>query len=273
MIIAFGMVLGVLLAQWQAKRTGQNPETYLDFALYGIIFSVIGARLYYVAFTWSEFKDNLLSIFNTRSGGLAIYGGVIAGIITAIIYCKIKKLSFWLLADTSVLGLLIGQILGRWGNFFNREAFGKFYDGLFSMQLNIKHVAGDYTASLSYLETKYAKRPKALQSILEIRNNTIMVDGAEYISVHPTFLYESVWNLALLIILVIYSKHKKFDGELFWMYIAGYGLGRAWIEGLRTDQLFMWGSPLAVSQMLSILMVIVGASVIVYKRIHAKKTA
>lgn len=272
-IIAFGMVCGVLLAQWQAKRTGQNPDIYWDFALYGIVFAVIGARLYYVVFTWGEFKDNLLSILNLRTGGLAIYGGVIAAVITAVVYCKIKKYSFGLLADTGVLGLILGQIIGRWGNFFNREAFGKFYDGLFSMQINLAHVGGDYTCSLETLNARYADRPEALNAILNIRNHTQMIDGVNYISVHPTFLYESVWNLCLLIILIIYSKHKKFNGEIFCLYLIGYGIGRFWIEGLRTDQLFMWHSPLAVSQMLSALLVVCSLCFILWRRISNRKKA
>lgn len=270
-IIAIGMVCGVLLAQWQAKRTGQNPDVYWDFALYGIIFAVIGARLYYVIFKWSQFKDNPLSILNLRTGGLAIYGGVIAAVLTAIIYCKVKKISFGLLADTGVLGLIIGQVIGRWGNFFNREAFGKYYDGLLSMQLNLAHVGGDYTCSIDTLNARYANRPEALEAIKEIRNHTLMIDGIEYISVHPTFLYESLWNLALLIILIIYSKHKKFDGEVLCLYFIGYGIGRFWIEGLRTDQLFTWGSTFAVSQILSAILVIGSIAFILWKRLRLKK--
>ncbi len=270
-IIAIGMVCGVLLAQWQAKRTGQNPDVYWDFALYGIIFAVIGARLYYVIFKWSQFKDNPLSILNLRTGGLAIYGGVIAAVLTAIIYCKVKKISFGLLADTGVLGLIIGQVIGRWGNFFNREAFGKYYDGLLSMQLNLAHVGGDYTCSIDTLNARYANRPEALDAIKEIRNHTLMIDGIEYISVHPTFLYESLWNLALLIILIIYSKHKKFDGEVLCLYFIGYGIGRFWIEGLRTDQLFTWGSTFAVSQILSAILVIGSTAFILWKRLKLKK--
>lgn len=265
-VIAVGMVCGVLMAQWQAKRIGQNPDIYWDFALYGIVFAVIGARLYYVIFTWSEFKDRPLSIINLRTGGLAIYGGIIAAVLTAVIYCKIKKISFGMLADTGVLGLLIGQIIGRWGNFFNREAFGKFYDGLLSMQLNMNQVGGDYTCSIETLNARYANHPEALHAIMDIRNHTQIIGGAEYISVHPTFLYESLWNLGLLILLLLYSKHKKFHGEIISLYLAGYGLGRFWIEGLRTDQLFLWGTPLAVSQMLSGLLLIGSVGFIIYKR-------
>ena len=270
-VIALGMVCGVLMAQWQAKRTNQDPELYLDFALYAIIISVIGARLYYVAFAWDDFKDNPLSILNLRTGGLAIYGGVIAAVLTGVVYCKIKKINFGLLADTGMLGLLVGQIIGRWGNFFNREAFGKYTDGPLAMQLDLRAVSSDYTCSLATLEARYAGKPAALESIMQIRNNTVMVDGIEYIQVHPTFLYESLWNLGLLIILIFYSKHKKFNGEIILLYMAGYGLGRFWIESLRTDQLFLWGSPLAVSQLLSGILVVVSVILIAVLRLKKKK--
>lgn len=271
LVIAIGMVLGVLMAEWQAKRTGQNPELYLDFALYGIIISVIGARLYYVAFAWNEFKDNPISIINLRTGGLAIYGGVIAAILTGIVYCKVKKVSFFQLADTGILGLLVGQIIGRWGNFFNREAFGKFTNNLFAMQISLADVSYDYTCSVQTLSERYAKKQAAFDNIMQIRENIQTIDGIQYIQVHPTFLYESVWNLVLLILLIIYSKHKKFEGELFFLYLAGYGLGRVWIEGLRTDQLFLWGTPIAVSQALSALLVIGAGMVIAMKRISLRK--
>lgn len=269
-IIGIGMLLGWLVADWMAKRTGQNQEFYLDFALVAIIISVIGARLYYVIFAFDEFRDNPLSILNLRTGGLAIYGGIIAAVLTAIIYARIKKYPFWLLADTGCLGLVTGQMIGRWGNFFNREAFGKYTNGLFAMQLDLRDVAYDYRAPLHYLQSKYEGRPDALERILEIRNNTVIVEGIEYIQVHPTFLYESLWNLCLLIILILFTKHKKFDGEVMLLYLTGYGLGRVWIEGLRTDQLFLWGSPFAISQLLSALIVIASVAIWIYKRRKVK---
>ena len=140
MIIAAGMLSGLWLACHQAQRTGQKKEVYTDFAIYAIIFSLIGARLYYVVFSWENYKDDLLQIFNTRGGGMAIYGAVIAAILTAIIYCKVKKYNFFLLADTAVGGLVLGQIIGRYGNFFNREAFGEYTNSLFAMRLRVDQV-------------------------------------------------------------------------------------------------------------------------------------
>ena len=193
-IIACGMLAGLGVACYVAKKSGQNPDTYFDLALVAIICSVIGARIYYVVFRWDLYKDDLLSIFNIRQGGLAIYGGVIAAIITTFVFAKVRKLSFPLLCDTAGLGLILGQAIGRWGNFCNREAFGDYYDGLFAMQLPVSAVrTSDLTEKLM--------------------SHTTVIDGVEYISVHPTFLYESFWNLCLFILLMLYFKHRKFDGE------------------------------------------------------------
>ncbi len=268
-VIGFGMLCGWLMAEWMAKRTGQSTEFYLDFALVAIVAAVIGARIYYVIFALDEFKDRPLSVFNLRTGGLAIYGGIIAAVLAAVIFARIKKYNFWLLVDTGCVGLVTGQIIGRWGNFFNREAFGKYSNGLFAMQLNVNDVSGVFREStpVSRLQTMYAGKPAALERILEIRDKAVMIDGARYIQVHPTFLYESLWNLCLLILLVLYTKHKKFDGEIILLYVVGYGLGRVWMEGLRTDQLFLWGTPFAVSQLLSGAMVLIAGAYLIYKRV------
>ncbi len=246
-IIAIGMMAGYLVARWQAKRTGQDPELYLDFALIAIVLSVLGARLYYVIFQWSYYADHPSQILNIRNGGLAIYGGVITAFICAIVYTKIKKISFWLLADTGILGLLTGQIIGRWGNFFNREAFGGYTEGIFAMQLKKSEVAADSITK-------------------EMLDHVKSINGIDYIQVHPTFLYESLWNLGLLIILLLYSKHKKVDGELIALYLIGYGVGRFWIEGLRTDQLLLWGTNIAISQLVSIGAVVIGLAIIFIRR-------
>jgi phosphatidylglycerol:prolipoprotein diacylglycerol transferase len=272
-IIGFGMLLGWMISTWMARKTGQNPEFYLDFALVAILSSVIGARLYYVAFTWEEFKDDPLSILNLRTGGLAIYGGIIAAVLTAIIYTRIKKYSFRLLVDTGCIGLITGQIIGRFGNFFNREAFGTYTDGLFAMQLDRRVVSGVFSSYVSdkTLNEMYSGKAAALSRIMEIRNHIVTMNGVEYIQVHPTFLYESLWNLGVLLILILYTKYKKFDGEIMLLYLVGYGLGRVWIEGLRTDQLFLWGTPIAVSQLLSAIIVAVSATVIIVKRVRMNK--
>lgn len=249
-IIGIGIMLGILMAVHQAKVTGQNSDVYWDFAIYAIVFSIIGARLYYVAFSWDNYKDDLLSILNTRNGGMAIYGAVIAAFITLVVYAKVKKENMFLMGDTAVYGLILGQIIGRWGNFMNREAFGEYSDGLFAMQLPIEAVR-----SHEITETMWAN----------------MEAGANYIQVHPTFLYESMWNLMILILMLFYRNRKAFHGELCLFYLGGYGLGRFMIEGLRTDQLLISGTDIAVSQMLSLVMVIfaVVADVLVRRQIKS----
>ena len=246
MIIAFGMVMGYLMTAFQAKRTGQEPDLYLDLALWDIVFAVIGARIYYVVFSWDYYKDNLLQIFNTRGGGLAIYGGVIAGVITTIIFGKVRKQNFFQLLDTACVGLITGQIIGRWGNFCNREAFGGYTNGLFAMQLKESDVA---SSNLTHAVLKH---------IVEI-------DGTRYIQVHPTFLYESLWNVGVLVVLLLFTKHRKYNGQIFLIYLLGYGLGRVWIEGLRTDQLLFFGTGVAVSQVLSGVLVVVSAAILIYQ--------
>lgn len=233
-VIALGMVLAFIFIMKEAKRVGYKQDNFMDLFIFGIIFGVIGARIYYVIFSWDDYKNNLLQIFNIRGGGLAIYGGIIGGTITVIVLCHIKKLNFWKCADVIVFGVLIGQICGRWGNFFNREAFGGYTDGLFAMRIPIDAVnrAQDITA--------------------EMKANIVTVNGIDCIQVHPTFLYESLFNLCVFLFLLWYRKRKKFDGEIFFLYIGLYGIGRSIIEGLRTDQLLLPGTSIAVSQLLGL---------------------
>ncbi len=250
LLIGTGVLAGILMAVYIAKRSGQNPDLYWDFAIYAVIFSIIGARIYYVIFAWDYYKDNLLNIFNTRQGGMAIYGGVIAAFITLFIYAKIKKQSALLIGDTAMPGLLLGQIIGRWGNFMNREVFGEYYDGLFSMQLPIAAVrARDISENIA----------------------THIPEGANYINVHPTFLYEGVWNLGVLVLVLLYWKHRKFNGEICLLYFAGYGLGRFFIEGIRTDTLFLPGTTVPVSQVLSLVMVVFAVAADVAVRLRMRK--
>ncbi len=246
-IIGIGILAGICVAQADAKRRGQDPEIYLDFALYAIVCSIIGARIYYVVFEWDMYKDNLLQVFNLRGGGLAIYGGVIGAVLTLLVYTRVKKISFFSMADTGCLGLITGQIIGRWGNFFNCEAFGGYTDNLFAMRIR-KSLVNENMISQDLL------------------NHLIVENGVEYIQVHPTFLYESLWNLGLLLFMLWYRKRKKFDGEMLWIYLFGYGLGRAWIEGLRTDQLLIPGTGMAVSQILSLVLVTAAACAIIWNR-------
>ena len=249
-IIGIGVLAGILMAVHEAKVSGENPDTIWDFAIYAVIFSVIGARIYYVVFAWDYYKDNLLSIFNTRNGGMAIYGGVIGAFLTLFIYCRIKKINPFRLGDLCVPGLILGQVIGRWGNFMNREVFGEYTDNFLAMRLPIEAVRSR-----------------------DISQNVAahIIEGTNYIQVHPTFLYESLWNLMILILMLVYRKYKKFDGEICLLYFGGYGLGRFWIEGIRTDTLFIPGTTLAVSQVLSLCMVIFAVVTDVVVRIRLEK--
>ncbi len=231
-IMGSSILLGLFLAEREAKRTGQDPDTYTDMIIYAIIFSIICARAYYVIFSWENYKDNLLSIFNLRQGGIAIYGSLIGAVATVYVYCKVKKLSFLQMTDTACMGLLAGQILGRWGNFFNREAFGGYTDGLLAMQLPVSAV-------------------RAHEITDEMWAHVQVIGGEQFIQVHPTFLYESLWNLGVICFLYWYRTRKKFQGELFLVYLLGYGLGRVWIEALRTDQLQIGNTGIPVSQLLA----------------------
>ena len=198
------------------------------------------------------YKDNLLHIFNLREGGLAIYGGVIGAVLAVFIMARVKHLSPFQILDTVAMAILNGQMLGRWGNFFNREAFGEYTDGLFAMRLPVDAVrSGDITERMrEHMET---------------------IDGVRYIQVSPTFLYESLWCAVLLILLVLYRKHKKYEGELFLLYIFGYALGRVWIEGLRTDQLLIPGIGFPVSQALAAAVVVCAGGALLWLRRNHKR--
>ena len=246
-VIVTGMMIAIWIAQREAKRTGQNPEQYLDLAMIGIAAGILGARIYYVIFAWDYYKDDLLSIFNIRQGGLAIYGGIIGACIAVVIYSRKKKQNFSLLMDTASMSIVFGQIMGRWGNFFNREAFGDYTNNLFAMQLPVSAV-------------------RANEITQKMWDHVVTVNGVEYIQVHPTFLYESLWNVGVLLFLFWFRKRKKFNGEVFLMYLIGYGLGRIWIEGLRTDQLLLPVMGLPVSQLLSGCLVAGCTILVVWKR-------
>lgn len=236
-VIVIGMLIAMALIMYTAKRFGENPDNYYDVSLMAILIGIVGARAYYVFFAWDMYKDDILQIFNIRNGGLAIYGGIIFGALTVFVYSRVKKKSFLHMADILILGVVFGQIMGRWGNFFNREAFGEYTDGLFAMQLPVSAV----------------RQNEITQTMWE---HAVIINGVEFIQVSPTFLYESLWNLGLLLILLFLIGRKRFDGQVFLTYVMGYGLGRVWIEGLRTDQLLVPGTTLPVSQLLSGTMVV-----------------
>ena len=228
-IIAVGFILAMLYCARHCRRCGIQPDTLYDFLIWMIPIAIIGARLYYVIFQWSDYRGHPIDALKIWEGGLAIYGGVIAGLLTGIVWCRKKKIPFGAMADVCAPGLLIGQCIGRWGNFVNGEAHG-----------------GPTTLPWG-----------------------MTIDGQSM--VHPTFLYESLWNLAGFVLLHFYSKKRRFKGEIALLYAAWYGAGRAWIEGLRTDSLYI-GS-IRVSQLLAIISCIAAVAVLArqYHRIKVAK--
>ena len=221
-IIACGMILGALLAMHRAKRRGFNPDMILDFLLLAVPLAIVGARLYYVVFEWESYAGDILKIFAVNQGGLAIYGGVIGGIIAAAVFCKVKKFPFFTLLDLAAPSLILGQAIGRWGNFINQEAFGN----------TITNPSFQFFPVAVYIE-KLGEWHQA------------------------TFFYESAWNLVLLCVVLLLSRKRVKDGVLISTYFIGYGVGRFWIEGLRTDSLYI-APGIRVSQILSLLLIAAG---------------
>lgn len=247
-IIAAAFFIALLLAGREAKKTKQDSELYLDAFLVTVIPALIGARMYYVIFEWDSFKDNWKSMFYIWQGGLAIYGGVIVGVLTLYLFSRVRKQSFGLIMDTLVPGLALGQCLGRWGNFFNREAFGGNCDSLFAMRIPVDGIHVQYSSAVTTVTPE---------------------SGLAYVQVQPTFLYESLLCLTIFVILLLLRRKKKVDGEVFLLYAFLYGLGRFVIEGMRTDQLVLCTigeTAIPVSQVVAILFMIVAVILFVVGR-------
>lgn len=236
-IIAVGFGLGLWVYLSHNRSCGIHPDEGLDIILWSMLGAIVGARAYYVAFQWDHYKDNLKEIFNLRGGGLAIYGGIIGALIVAFIVCRSKKLPMLPVADAAFPGVMLGQAIGRWGNFFNMEAFGT----------NTTLPWGMTSDTIS----NYLSRHQAA-----LLAQGVVVDPA--MPVHPTFLYESIWNLIGVAVLLLWLfPRRSYDGQITLGYTAWYGLGRFFVEGLRTDSL-MWGS-VRVSQALGGVLFIVAA--------------
>lgn len=240
-IIALGLLLAVLYCFPIMKRFGIDSERATDAIIGGVIGGIIGARLYFVAMKWDDYKkdtlkDTFLAIINTRNGGLAIYGGIIGALVVGLIICRIRKVKFLPMLDIAVLGFLIGQGIGRWGNFVNQEAFGTNTDSLFGMT----------GGRIQYVINKE----------MQI-GGSMYENGLEMMweqPVHPCFLYESLWCLLGFAIFALYSKHRKYDGQILLMYMAWYGAERAVVEGLRTDSLMIGN--VRISQVVSVIILV-----------------
>ncbi len=236
-IIAVAILLAITFGLSQTKKFGLNSDRVIDCVIGGVIGGIVGARLYYVVFSWEQYSQDWKSIFNIREGGLAIYGGIIGSLLVALIIAKIRKVKILPLLDIVGMSFLIGQGIGRWGNFTNQEAFG------------------------SNTDLPWGMSGGTIQSriLTMIENGNTSLTTKEL--VHPCFLYESLWCIVGFVIIYLYSKHRKFDGQLFLMYLGWYGLGRAFIEGLRTDSLMLGN--IKVSQVLAILLVVVAIVLLV----------
>ncbi|MFV0464975.1 MAG: prolipoprotein diacylglyceryl transferase [Lachnospiraceae bacterium] len=226
-IIGIGMALGVIFAAYRAKKKGYDPEIMYDMAFIAVPLAIVGARIYYVIFEWDLYKNDLLTIFNTRLGGLAIYGGVIGGILGVFIFSKWKKIPFFVLMDIAIPSLILGQAIGRWGNFFNQEAFG-------NIVTNPDLQFFPYAVYIDQLQEWH----------------------------QATFFYECVWNICLLILILLIEKRLSQPGMVLSCYMIGYGTGRTLIEGLRTDSLY-WGD-FRVSKVLSMLLIVAGILLFLY---------
>lgn len=236
-IIACGLVIAAAAAIRLGRRNGVPSDTILDIVLWGIPSGIICARLYYVIFSFDDYRDNLTDIFKIWNGGIAIYGAVIGAVASTLIYCRAKKINPLPVMDDCSVGLVIGQMIGRWGNFFNQEAFG-----------SNTNLPWGMTGS------EIAEKLRVMSA------QGLPVDPS--LPVHPTFLYESLWNLAVLgVLLWIFFRKRKFDGQIFWSYIVFYGLGRVWVEGLRTDSLYL--GAVRVSQLVAAACVALGAFMLV----------
>jgi len=238
-IMASAVLIGLILASNEAKRKKINPDLILDLVIWAIPFAIIGARTYYVIFEWDYYKYNPSQIIKIWQGGIAIHGALIGSIIAAIIFTKKHKIRFWEVADIAAPSLILGQAIGRWGNFMNQEAHGG-------------------PVSRSFLESLHL--PKW---IIEQMN----INGTYY---HPTFLYESIWNLMIFSFLFFFWKKRDFlkNGEIFLTYISLYSIGRFFIEGMRTDSLMI--GPLRMAQLISIFIIIVSIAISYYRRILKK---
>ncbi len=258
-IIAFGFLLAVLLGGRIAHMWKVNLDKMIDILIFGTIGGIIGARAYYVAFEWEYYSQHLSEIYKIWEGGLAIYGGIIGGILGAFIVCKIEKINFYNLLDMGGISLLVGQGIGRWGNYANQEAFGSFTNKNFGM--------------MSDTVAAYIQRPDvAVQYGLENVENIPQYIAENNLYVHPTFFYESVWCLlGVLVLYIVMKKYRKFSGEMFLIYGLWYGIERAFVEGLRSDSLYIGDTGFRVSQVLSIVIVIVCGILLITKLIKYSK--
>ena len=247
-LIAIAVLLAVFLSVSRAKKTGQKPGDYYDLAIIGVISAIIGARIYYILFNLDYFLEDPVRMIQIRNGGLAVYGGIIGGFLAAFVVCRVKKIRLLQVLDTVAPCIALGQAIGRWGNFFNCEAFGDYTDSLFAMQIKLSSAGGVINSN--------------------IKDHIININGTDYIQVHPTFLYESVWCLLLFIFIMLFRKYQDYNGEVLMWYLGAYGLERTAVEGLRTDSLMIWNTDIRVSQVLSAALFLICLTLLIINRVR-----
>ncbi|MCL2388529.1 MAG: prolipoprotein diacylglyceryl transferase [Defluviitaleaceae bacterium] len=260
--VVLGIVAAFGLGIWWVKRSGQKVDDYVDLMLLGVPLALVGLRTHYLIF--SERVDSLAAFFSVffsfREGGLAIYGGIIGAALAALIIGLRKKIPFTTIADTGAPCMLLGQVIGRFGNFFNREAFGGYTDGLFAMRIRVDQVSGSFLS------------PPPRHITAEMLENIVYAYGTEYFQVHPTFFYEAAFNFLLMVALLIYRPHKRFGGEIVLYYFLGYGIIRFFLESLRTDQMIFFNTGLPTNQIMAALFAVVSAALLIAGYIHASRT-
>ena len=240
-IISIAMLIGFTIVTYYAKKKNINDDIFYDVFIIIILLGIIGARAYYVIFKWDYYQIRPHEILDIRAGGLAVFGGIILAIIGIIIYCVVKKINVIKVLDLTMIGLTIGQAIGRYGNFFNMEAYGDYTNNLVAMRLREEYLD---PANITWVQSL----------------NVIEEEGIRYIQAHPTFLYESCLNIVLFIILIyLINKKYKFDGQLFATYLIGYGIIRAIVESFRTDSLMLGN--FKVSQLVAIICIVIGVTI------------
>lgn len=254
LLLALSMVLGLFLLIVESKRAHINPNLILGAATFGILGAVIGARAFYVLFTWNYYNGDIEKILNIRDGGFAFYGALFGGIVLVSLFCLFAKLSFMKAADIMCPSILLVQIAGRIGDFFNRSSFGEYTDHALAMQLPVSSV----------------RMEDVTEKMME---HMISIDGESFVLVHPLFLYEAIWCLGMFLILVAVQRSKKYTGEVFMRYLMAYGLGRCIIEYFRTDSLLIPGTKISVSMLISGVLFVLFFIVSTAKRTMASKRA
>lgn len=250
-LTGIALLAGVGIVLLEVNYNRKNTEEYLNYMFLAILSGIVGARIYYVLFSFETYKGHLGSIFNLHKGGMEFYGALIGVIIMTLVYSFLKNESAGEMLDMMTGGILIFQVISCWGNFFNRESFGEYTEKVFAMKIPIDSV-------------------RTVDVTDRMRNHIDMIGGIRFIQVHPVFLYEMLWCIGLIIVLLLYRQYQKSEGELFLIYLFGYGIGSFWMEGLRTDALRFWGSDFRVTRGVCVISIVAAVIIYIYLRMNSE---